>query len=49
VSRLSVSICLPNRASWAFPQGARSTIRSSKLDGQVTGSADHGVAALPPL
>jgi hypothetical protein len=45
-----LDVIIPNRASGAFLQGPRSTIRSSKLDVQVTGSADRGVAALlsPP-
>src|SRR5450759_39284 len=43
------SLCLPNRASGAFLHRVRAGTIRSKLDGQVTGSADRGVAALPPL
>jgi hypothetical protein len=41
--------CPPNRASGEFlHRVSAGTIRSSKLDVEVTGSADHGVAALLP-
>jgi hypothetical protein len=40
----------PQPCQWGIPAGVcAGTIRSSKLDVQVTGSADHGVAALLPL
>src|SRR5664279_4969244 len=45
----TASFCLPNRASGAFLHRVSAGTIRSRLDGQVTGSADRGVAALPPL